>query len=274
MKEINNFLNYSFELGETAHISVKAILIVILVFIFTAFILRIIKKVVTRKLPPEDKLKFTSLFSFSRYFVYLVVVLITFQNMGVQLTAIFTASAVLLVGVGLALQTFFQDIISGIFILIDQTVHAGDIIEIDGKVGRVVQINLRTTRAVTIDNKVLVIPNHKYLTSILYNWTENGKTTRENIKVGVAYGSDVELVKKLLIEAAENHPKVLKKPKPLVLFMDFGESSLDFTLIFTLNNSFEAMMPKSDIRFAVNQLFIDNGITIPFPQRDIHLYKN
>ena len=274
MKEINNFLNYSFELGETAHISVKVILIVILVFIFTAFILRIIKKVVTRKLPPEDKLKFTSLFSFSRYFVYLVVVLITFQNMGVQLTAIFTASAVLLVGVGLALQTFFQDIISGIFILIDQTVHAGDIIEIDGKVGRVVQINLRTTRAVTIDNKVLVIPNHKYLTSILYNWTENGKTTRENIKVGVAYGSDVELVKKLLIEAAENHPKVLKKPKPLVLFTNFGDSSLDFTLIFTLNNSFEAMMPKSDIRFAVNQLFKDNGITIPFPQRDIHLYNN
>ena len=271
MKEINTFLNYSFELGETAHISVKVILIVILVFIFTAFILRIIKKVVTRKLPPEDKLKFTSLFSFSRYFVYLVVVLITFQNMGVQLTAIFTASAVLLVGVGLALQTFFQDIISGIFILIDQTVHAGDIIEIDGKVGRVVQINLRTTRAVTIDNKVLVIPNHKYLTSILYNWTENGKNTRENIKVGVAYGSDVELVKKLLIEAAENHPKVLKRPKPLVLFMDFGESSLDFELLVWINRPEQRGQVQHDLLVEIEQCFREQGIEIPFPQRDLHV---
>jgi small-conductance mechanosensitive channel len=274
MKKINEFLNYSIEIGDSVHITVKAILIVLLVFIVTALILRLIKKVVTRKLPHEDKLKFTSVFTFSRYFVYLVVLLITMQNMGVELTAILTASAAFLVGVGLAMQTLFQDILSGIFILMDQTVHAGDIIEIEGKVGRVVEINLRTTRAVTIDNKVLVIPNHKYLTSILYNWTENGTLTREKIKVGVAYGSDVELVKKLLLEAAENHRSVLKRPKPLVLFTDFGESSLDFILIFTLNNSFEAMIPKSDLRFTVNQLFKEHNITIPFPQRDVHLFNN
>lgn len=274
MEKIKDFLNYNFEFGESIHITVRAILIVIVVFIITAFILRLVKRVVTRKLPNEDRLKFTSVFTFSRYFIYLVVLLITMQNMGVQLTAILTASAALLVGIGLALQTFFQDILSGIFILADQSVHAGDIIEIDGKVGRVVEIKLRTTRAVTIDNKVLIIPNHKYLSSILYNWTENGTLTRENITVGVAYGSDVELVKKLLIEAAENHPSVLKNPKPLVLFTDFGESSLDFKLIFTLNNSFEAIMPKSDLRFKVNQLFKEHNITIPFPQRDVHLFNN
>ncbi|MCK5400770.1 MAG: mechanosensitive ion channel [Flavobacteriaceae bacterium] len=273
MEKLIEFLNYNIKLGDAVHITVKAILIVLLVFIITAFILRLIKKVVTRKLPKEDKLKFTSVFTFSRYFVYLVVLLITMQNMGVELTAILTASAAFLIGVGLAMQTLFQDILSGIFILIDQSVHAGDIIEIDGKVGRVVEIKLRATRAVTIDNKVLVIPNHKYLTSILYNWTENGTATRENINVGVAYGSDVELVKKLLIEAAKNHPSVLKKPEPLVLFTNFGDSSLDFRLIFTLNNSFKAMIPKSDLRFKVNQLFKENNITIPYPQRDVHLYN-
>ena len=273
MEKLVEFLNYNIKLGDAVHITVKAILIVLLVFIITAFILRLIKKVVTRKLPKEDKLKFTSVFTFSRYFVYLVVLLITMQNMGVELTAILTASAAFLIGVGLAMQTLFQDILSGIFILIDQSVHAGDIIEIDGKVGRVVEIKLRATRAVTIDNKVLVIPNHKYLTSILYNWTENGTATRENINVGVAYGSDVELVKKLLIEAAKNHPSVLKKPEPLVLFTNFGDSSLDFRLIFTLNNSFKAMIPKSDLRFKVNQLFKENNITIPYPQRDVHLYN-
>ena len=144
MKKINDFLNYSIEIVDSVHITVKAILIVLLVFIVTALILRLIKKVVTRKLPPEDKLKFTSVFTFSRYFVYLVVLLITMQNMGIELTAILTASAAFLIGVGLAMQTLFQDILSGIFILMDQTVHAGDIIEIEGKVGRVVEINLRT----------------------------------------------------------------------------------------------------------------------------------
>jgi len=202
------------------------------------------------------------------------VILITIDNMGVNVTAVLAASAALLVGIGLALQTFFQDIISGIFILIDQSVHVGDIIEIDGKVGRVVEIKLRTTRAVTIDNKVLVIPNHKYLTSILYNWTENGVKTRESVSVGVAYGSDVELVKELLLQAAKNHPKVLKHPPPLVLFMNFGDSSLNFKLIFTLNNSFEAVLTQSDIRFEINRLFKEHNITIPFPQRDVHLFNN
>ena len=273
MEKLREFLNYSFQITDHVTLSVKALLIVSLAFIVTSVVLRFVKRFATRKLPREDKLKFESVFSFAKYFIYLVVVLITMQNMGVQLTAILTASAALLVGIGLALQTFFQDIISGIFILLDQSVHVGDIIEIDGKVGRVVQINLRTTRAHTIDNKVLVIPNHMYLTNILFNWTENGVLTRESVNVGVAYGSDVDLVKRLLLQAATEHPTILDEPAPTVLFTDFGDSSLDFRLIFTIDNSFEAMMPKSDLRFRINQLFKEHNVTIPFPQRDVHLYQ-
>jgi small-conductance mechanosensitive channel len=273
MRNLIDFLNYDFKFGNTVHITVKSLILVVLIFILTAILLRLFKKFTTRKLPEEDKLKFTSVFSFAKYLIYLVVLIITLQNMGVQITAILTASAALLVGVGLALQTFFQDIISGIFILIDQSVHVGDIIEIDGKVGRVVEIKLRTTRAVTIDNKVLVIPNHKYLTSILYNWTENGNLTRENVNVGVAYGSDVELVKKLLLQAATEHKSVLKDPEPTVFFTEFGESSLDFKLVFTISNSFLAIYPKSEIRFRINELFKEHNVTIPFPQRDVHLFK-
>lgn len=273
MKEINEFLNYKIYAGDSVSISIKMVLILIAVFIITAIILKGLKRLITRKLPEKDKLKFTSVFSFTRYFIYLVVILIAMDNMGINVTAIFAASAALLVGVGLALQTFFQDIISGIFILVDQSVHVGDIIEIDGKVGRVVEIKLRTTRAVTIDNKVLVIPNHKYLTSILYNWTENGIKTRESVSVGVAYGSDVELVKKLLLQAANAHPNVLQQPEPIVLFMDFGDSALNFKLVFTLNNSFEAVIPQSDLRFEINRLFKAYNISIPFPQRDVHVYN-
>lgn len=271
MENIKEFLNYTFHFTNNISISVKSILIVIVVLIITTLLLKLVKRILTRKLDAADKYKFVSVFSFLKYLIYLIVLLITLQNMGMQLTAILTASAALLVGVGLALQTFFQDIISGVFILVDKSVHVGDIVEIDGKVGRVVDIRLRTTRAVTIDNKVLVIPNHKYLTSILFNWTENGSLTRERVTVGVAYGSDVQLVKKLLLQAANEHESVLKEPAPIVLFMNFGDSALEFRLVFTLNNSFEAIVPQSDLRFRIDELFREHNIKIPFPQRDVHL---
>lgn len=271
MEQLKEFLNYNFEFGDGVHITVKQILFVLVALIVATFILKLIKRIVVKKLNEDDKLKFNSIFSFSKYFIYLIVLLVTFDNMGVDVTAVFAASAALLVGVGLALQTFFQDIISGVFILVDKSVHVGDIIELEGKVGRVTEIRLRTTRAVTIDNKVLIIPNHKYLTSTLYNWTENGVLTRESIAIGVAYGSDLELVKKLLLQAANSHPEVMKDPEPLVLFTEFADSALNFKLIFTLNNSFEASIPKSDIRFEIDKLFKDNNIKIPFPQREIYI---
>ncbi len=274
MEKIIDLLNHEFSFSDKVHISVKAIVVVFAILFLVSFVLKLVKRLMTKKLPEQDKVKFISLFSYSKWFIYVIVLLMTFHNMGINVTAIFAASAALLVGVGLALQTLFQDIISGVFILIDQSVHVGDIIELDGKVGRVEDIKLRTTRAVTIDNKVLIIPNHLYLTNSLYNWTENGTETRESVEVGVAYGSDVQLIKKVLLKVAKAHPAVLAKPEPLVLFMNFGESSLDFKLIFTINNSFEAMLPKSDIRFEIDRLFRENDITIPFPQRDIHIVKS
>jgi len=273
MDKLLEFLNYEFPLGEKIHVSVKVLLILTVTLFMASYVLKLLRKLITRKLPPSDKVKFVSVFGYLKWLIFVIIFLVTMHNSGIDVTAIFAASAALLIGIGLALQTLFQDIISGIFILIDQTVHVGDIIELDGKVGRVEEINLRTTRAVTIDNKVLVIPNHLYLTNTLYNWTENGIETRESIQVGVAYGTDIEKVKKLLIKAAE-HPAVLVNPEPLVLFTNFGESSLDFKLIITLNNSFESAIPKSDIRFAIDRLFREHKIEIPFPQRDVHIIKN
>jgi small-conductance mechanosensitive channel len=271
--KIVTFLNYEFIIGNDIQISIKAILLVCIALFATSILIKLARNFITRKLPEDDKVKFVSLFSYGKWFIYIIIILTIFHNIGVNVTAIFAASTALLVGVGLALQTLFQDIISGIFILLDQSVHVGDIIELDGKIGRVENIKLRTTRAVTIDNKVLIIPNHLYLTNSLYNWTENGTETREFVTVGVAYGSDVQLVKKLLLQAANTHPSVLKLPEPLVYFINFGDSSLDFKLVFTLNNSFEAGIPKSDIRFEIDKLFRENNITIPFPQRDIHMFK-
>jgi len=224
-------------------------------------------------MPREDKKKFKVVFGYARWLIYLLIVLVTFHSLGINVTGIFAASAALLIGIGLALQTFFQDIISGVFILVDQSVHVGDIIELEGKVGKVDEIKLRTTRATTADNKVLVIPNHLYLTNSLYNWTQNGTMTRESVSVGVAYGSDVQLVKKLLLQAASNQPEVLDTPEPTVLFTDFGDSSLNFKVVFTLADSFNARFPQSNIRFEIDRLFRENGVSIPFPQRDIHIIQ-
>lgn len=273
-QDVKAFLNQHVDFGNDISISIFDVIIVITAIFITTLLLRIANKILTRNLPPDDKGKFKVVFGYFRWLIYLVILLFTLHSVGVNVTAVFAASAALLIGVGLALQTLFQDIISGIFILIDQSVHVGDIIEIEGKVGRIEEIKLRTTRAVTIDNKVLVIPNHLYLTNSLYNWTQNGTLTRESVSVGVAYGSDVQLVKKLLLQSASTHPSVISTPEPTVVFSGFGDSSLDFKIIFTLADSFKAQFPKSDIRFEIDRLFREHNVTIPFPQRDVHLYDS
>lgn len=272
LKQIKVFLNYKIPIGgKEVDITIQTVLLLILAFLVVKYLLRYFKKFVKNRLEEEDKNKFNTIFSFASWLLYLIVFSISLSSAGVNLSAILVASSALLIGIGLALQTFFQDIISGVFIILDKSVHVGDIIELDEKVGRVEEIKLRTTRAVTIDNKVLVIPNHKYLTNSLYNWTQNGTTTRESVKVGVAYGSDVQLVKELLLKAAKEHAKVFQHPAPMVIFENFGDSALEFKLVFTLNDSFQAQIPQSDIRFKIDELFRAHNISIPFPQRDIHI---
>lgn len=273
-ENIKSFLNQYVDLGKDISISVKDVLLIITVIFITTIILRLLLRLITKRLPEDDKAKFNVVFSYFRWLIYLIIFLVTLNSVGVNLTTVLTASAALLIGIGLALQTLFQDIISGVFILVDQTVHVGDIIEIDGKIGRVEEIKLRTTRAVTIGNKVLIIPNHLYLENSLYNWTQNGFTVRESVEVGVAYGSDVQLVKKLLIQAANSQSDVLDPTDTIVQFTEFGDSSLNFKVIFTLGDSFSANNPKSDIRFEIDKLFRVHNVTIPFPQRDVHLFQN
>ena len=170
-KDVLTFLNQHVDFTKDISISVKDVLIIITVIFVTTLVLRFVLKIITRKLPEDDKGKFNVVYRYFRWLIYILILLITLNGVGVNVTAIFAASAALMIGIGLALQTLFQDIISGVFILVDQTVHVGDIIEIEGKIGRVEEIKLRTTRAITKDNRVLIIPNHLYLENSLYNWT-------------------------------------------------------------------------------------------------------
>ncbi len=274
MDKINSFLNFTFSFGEKIHIDVKTILIILVLLLLTNWFLKITKKIVNKRLDDEDKGKFKSIFSFLKYFIYIIVLSIGLQSSGVELGVLLAGSAALLVGIGLGFQTLFQDIVSGIFIIVDKSLHVNDIVEIDGKIGKVFEIKLRTSRAVTIDDRVMIIPNHKFMTQSLFNWTQNGNVTTESVDVGVAYGSDVELVKKILLKVAASHPLVLKERKPDVLFTDFADSALMFRLVFSISDGFTRNKIKSDLRFAIDKTFREHKVQIPFPQRDVHLFQS
>ncbi|CAG2531426.1 MAG: mechanosensitive ion channel domain-containing protein [Maribacter dokdonensis] len=273
---IKKFLDLGYQFGDgekSIHITVGLLLLLTVAFLLTSTVLQAIRRFFTRKMEMDDKLKFISIFKFIKYLVYVVVILFTMSAAGIDITILITASAALFVGLGLALQEIFQDIIGGIFIIVDKSLRVGDIIEIDNKVGKVFEIKLRTTRAITRDDKVIIIPNHKFISDIVYNYTQNHKTTRELVRVGVAYGSDIDLVTKILLDVIKGQRNILKSPKPFVIFEDFGDSALVFAVNFYITDSFTDPKIKSEVRYKIDAEFRKHNISIPFPQRDVHLYQ-
>jgi len=272
---IKKVLDYGFHFGEgdtKINLTIGLILALVVSLIVASIILKWVRKISTRKMDETDKNKFISIFRFIKYVTYIIVFFFILSQSGINITPFLAASAALLVGLGLALQDLFQDIIGGIFIILDKSLLVGDIIEVEGKVGKVIEIKLRTTRAITRDDKIIIIPNHILIRNSIYNYTQNRKTTRESITIGVAYGSDTRLVEKLLLKCTQEHSSVLKKPKPFVTFEDFGDSALIFNLNFYINESFRSPKMKSDLRFRIDEFFRENNISIPFPQRDVHLF--
>ncbi len=274
---IQKFLDIGITIGkgnDAISLDIGLVLLIIVSFFIASFLLKWIRVFFTRKMDGNDKMKFISIFKFIKYLTYIIVFIVIISVAGVNITPFLAASAALLVGLGLALQDLFQDIIAGIFIIIDKSLLVGDVIEIDSKVCRVTEIKLRTTRAITRDDKIIIIPNHKFITDIIYNHTQNHRSTRENVKVGVAYGSDVRLVEKLMLECVDHQKGVLKSPKPFVMFEEFADSSLNFGVYFFIGDSFVDPRIKSDIRFTIDAKFRENNVTIPFPQRDVHFYDS
>jgi small-conductance mechanosensitive channel len=271
--EIKEFLGFSLYHSNQVNITIGLILALLIALILTRIVLKIIRKFITQKLPSEDKSKFVGIFQFIQYLVYVFVVMFTLNAAGINISVLLTASAAIFIGLGFALQQLFQDVISGILIILDQSLHVGDIIEVNDRVCKVEKISLRSTKAVTRNNRVMVIPNHKFLGDVIINWTQNSTDVRDFVKVGVAYGSDTKLVEQLLLQCANQHPEVLPNPKPMVFFEDFGDSALVFSLYFYVSEGFKLPKIQSEVRFAIDQAFRNNKITIPFPQRDVHVVE-
>lgn len=210
-------------------------------------------------------------FQIVKYVIVVMVILASLDIIGVKLTLLLAGSAALLVGVGLGLQQFFNDIVSGIIILFEGSVSIGDIVELNNIVGRVNSISVRTSKIETRDRIVIIVPNSKLVNDNVINWSHKREVTRFSINVGVAYGSDVKLVMQILVNAAIDHPDIVAEPAPKSRLVNFGESSLDFELLFFSTKMFEIEYIKSDLRVAIEDKFKQNKVTIPFPQRDLHL---
>jgi len=204
-----------------------------------------------------------------RYIIFFIGILIAIENLGLQLTVIWGGAAALLVGVGLGLQQTFNDLISGIILLFERSVEVGDIVEIEGLVGTVRKIGMRTSLVETRNNITVVVPNSKLIVDNVINWSHYDNKARFNIKVGVAYGTDTQLVREVLLNVASSSTEVMKYPSAFVRFVDFGDSSLDFELHFWAKDFIGIENVKSDLRFEIDQAFRENDIQIPFPQRDV-----
>ena len=255
------------------NITVSTLLIVILIFLVTKILLWIIKKTIFRKQTIErmQMSNAYSLFKIIKYILWIVSVLFMMQTLGISITVLLAGSVALLVGIGLGLQQTFNDFISGIILLIEGSTRIDDVLEIDGEVVKIQEIGIRTSKGLTRDDIVVIIPNSVITTSKVINWSHQSKKTRFRIKVGVAYGSDVDLVIRILEESALEHPEIKDKEHINARLVDFGTSSLDFHLLFFSDNVFRVEKVKADIRKIINRKFIENGIVIPFPQLDLHV---
>lgn len=221
-----------------------------------------------------DKGRKYAIYQLIKYFVWVFSISICLNQVGINLTVILAGSAALLVGVGLGLQNLFNDFVSGIIILIDGSIKVNDVIEVDGLVATVEEINLRTSNVKTRDDKHIILPNSKLTAHELINWTMGEEAARFDISVGVAYGSNTNMVTEHLLQSLTDNNLIKAEPKPFVRFTDFGDSALIFELYFWTDNVFRVENIKSDIRFKIDNLFKENNITIPFPQRTVTMIKN
>ncbi len=255
------------------YITVENIVATIVTISVTILVLWILKKVLFRK-KNMSKLKEGNLFSLYqviKYIAWIIAILSILDSFGVKLNVLLASSAALLVGMGFGLQTVFNDFVSGIILLFEGSTKVGDILEVDGDVIKIKRIGLRTSEGINRDDIIVILPNSKITSNKVINWSHQSKKTRFRIKVGVAYGSDVDLVIRLLIESALEQEHITDKESVIARFIDFGNSSLDFELLFYSTNIFRIENVKSDIRRTINQKFTENGITIPFPQMDVYL---
>ncbi len=265
-------LLFGFKIGGI-QISLIAIALGIGVFFGSLTVMRIIKKHLAENVLPkidmDDGVKH-SLISGVSFLGFIISALLGIISIGIDLTNLAFIAGALSVGIGFGLQDVIKNLVAGVIILFERPVKVGDWVVLGGIEGTIKQINIRSTELLSFDKMSVIIPNATLISSSVTNKTHGDFMSRQSVAVGVAYGSDVEKVKNILLECANEHKLVMKNPAPYVLFKDFGSSSLDFELRCYVRDIRNGWTVPSDLRYMINKRFIEEGIEIPFPQVVVH----
>ncbi|WP_105189012.1 mechanosensitive ion channel family protein [Pseudoalteromonas sp. T1lg48] len=246
-------------------------LIILVVWVLVRYVGKLIhNKIISKRIGPDAALLFKRI-----YLVLCVVIIVftTLEVLNIPLTAFAFVSGAVAIGVGFGAQNIINNFISGWILIWERPIRIGDFLEVGDAKGVVETINTRSTRIRRSDGVHMLVPNSQLLENTVTNWTLIDTMARTNVRVGVAYGSDVNLVAKLINEVLSENQAVLKTPVPTVIFADFGDNSLVFDAVFWVNAEAEASVRKvkSDIRFAICAKFAAHEVVIAFPQRDLHM---
>lgn len=272
------FWNYQiFRVGE-ADVTVSQIVFTLILLIVGIWLSRWISRRVRLRLMGHTGLDISAATAVEKVLFYLlivVVVLMALQTMKVPITMFTVFGGAIAIGVGFGAQAIFSNFISGLILMLDRPIRLGDTVEVSGNYGKIAEIGARCTRLRRFDGVDVLVPNSSLIENDLINWTLADKHVRQVVRVGIAYGSDVRLAEKLLLQAANEQPEVLTEENRYthVIFDEFGDNALTFDLYFWLELTDAVIMRvvRSNIRFRIDELFREAGISIAFPQRDTHL---
>ncbi len=245
------------------------LLILLITVIFSVSLQRGLKKTLqTRFAKREGTL--SALLRLIHYFVLMVGFSIGLQVVGISLSALFAAGAVFAIGIGFAMQNIVQNFVAGVILLLERTIKPGDILEVDGTIVKIIDMRIRTTIARTLLDEELIMPNSVFSQSTVKNYTLRDNIYRLGIVVGVSYDSDMEQVMKVLEKTASDVPWRLPKPGPTVRLQDFASSSVDFGVYVSIDDPWQQRMFMADLRKDIWFAFKEAGITIAYPQLDVH----
>jgi small-conductance mechanosensitive channel len=274
LEPVRDVLNYTiFMLGD-ARITPLSIIYLIVLLILLFFLSNKLKHLLVERVLGRTKLDLgarQAIGTITRYLILFIGFLIILQTVGINLTTLNVLAGAVGIGVGFGLQNIASNFISGLIILFERPVQVGDRIEIDDVNGKVISIGARSTIVRTNDNITIIVPNSKFISENVINWSFEGKV-RFRVPVGVGYNADINLAKKLLLRVAEENGDVLKEPKPSVRLIKFGESSIDLELwVWSKEKLQRRAAFISDLNFAIWGKFRANNVEIPFPQTDLHI---
>lgn len=252
--------------------------LILKLFLLVALVLvseQLLRRFFTTRLLKRTRLDAALQYGIARISGYLFIVLglyVALTAVGVNLSSLAVVAGAVGIGIGFGLQNIIHNFVSGIIILAERPIALGDRIEVGGVAGSVLRIRLRSTEIVTNDNISIIVPNSDFITNPVTNWSHGDPRVQIRLPVGVAYGTDVELFRTLMLEVASENPKVLKTPAPTVFFEGFGDSALLFELgVWTSEMTHSPRRFRSELNFAIERKLRKNNIQIPFPQRDLHL---